>query len=77
MAEIILYLDDATEALLAEASERSGVSRSRWVAELIRRHVRDEWPESVRKLAGAFGDFPLQDSPTTEPLAADVPRVDG
>ena len=31
---------------------------SRWVADVIRERTQMEWPPDVRKLAGAWSDFP-------------------
>lgn len=47
MAQLTLYLDDATEQLMEEAISASGVSRSRWGAELIREKLAQQWPEEV------------------------------
>ncbi|MBW7903099.1 MAG: CopG family transcriptional regulator [Rhodocyclaceae bacterium] len=61
------------EALLAQAAQACGLSKSRWVAELIRQHARDVWPAECATLAGAFSDFPLRDE---LPLQGnDVPRI--
>lgn len=39
MAPITLYLDDATQALVEQAAQADGMSKSRWVAEVIRNHA--------------------------------------
>jgi len=72
MSQITLYLDDATEALVTQAAQASGVSKSRWVAELIRQHAHDTWPADCIALAGAFADFPLRTEP---PSGQDTARV--
>jgi len=74
MSRITLYLDDETAALIAAEAKASGISKSRWVAELIHRHVNDSWPIQCRELAGAFPDFPLsEDNPA---LPEDTDRLD-
>lgn len=74
MSQITLYLDDATQALVDQASQASGLSKSRWVAEIIRKYAAHEWPQDCLALAGRFTDFPLrEESPT--PMPADVPRL--
>ncbi len=75
MSQITLYLDDQTDAALTQAAKRSGLSKSRWVADLIRRHAGDAWPVECRELAGAFPDFPLCEPGATTHPAPDVPRV--
>jgi len=73
MAQITLYLDDATQALVDRAAQANGVSKSRWVAEIIRKYAAEEWPKECLDLAGKFDDFPLID--TANSLPADVPRL--
>jgi hypothetical protein len=68
MVRVTLYLDRETEALMRAAARTAGVSPGRWVAELIRERTAREWPESVRRLAGAWPDFP-----TAEELRARLP----
>lgn len=73
MSQITLYLDDATQALVEQAAQADGVSKSRWVAEIIRKYAAHEWPRDCLSLAGQFVDFPLrEESPAAQ--AADVPR---
>lgn len=75
MSQITLYLDDATQALVEQAAAASGVSKSRWVAEIIRKYASHEWGQECIALAGRFADFPLQDAESGDNLAADVPRL--
>lgn len=74
MPQITLYLDEATQALVAQAAQANGVSKSRWVAEIIRKYAAHEWPQDCLSLAGRFADFSLrEESPASQP--ADVPRL--
>ena len=61
MAQITLYLDDATQALVERAAQANGLSKSRWVAEIIRKYAAHEWPQDCLALAGRFSDFPLRE----------------
>jgi hypothetical protein len=72
MSQITLYLDDETQTLVDEAAAANGVSKSRWVADIIRKHAAHEWPQDCLALAGRFADFPLQGAET---MPADVPRL--
>lgn len=74
MSQITLYLDDATQALVDEAAQASGLSKSRWVAEAIRRYAAQEWPADCLALAGRFADFPLCGERVG--MVADTPRLD-
>jgi hypothetical protein len=74
MSQITLYLDDATQALVDQAAKANGVSKSRWVADLIRTYAAHEWPQECLALAGQFPDFPLrEEAPAVN--VPDVPRV--
>lgn len=73
MSQITLYLDAATQALVDQAALASGVSKSRWVADLIRKHAAHEWPAEALALAGRFTDFPLRDANPDQP--EDTPRL--
>jgi hypothetical protein len=73
MPQVTLYIDAETGARMKAAAKASGVSVSRWVTELIRAKTRAEWPASVRKLAGAWPDFPnLRQLRSSK--AVDMPR---
>jgi len=59
MGQITIYLDDNSERRLKRAAQSEGVPVSRWIAGLVEREIRAEWPHSVRELAGAWDrDFP-------------------
>lgn len=78
MAQITLYLDDDTQALVDQAAKAHGLSKSRWVADIIRKYAAHEWPQDCLALAGRFADFPLReagDANNASPMAADVPRL--
>lgn len=75
MSQITLYLDDDTQALVDRAAAASGMSKSRWVAEIIRKHAAHEWPKDCLDLAGRFTDFPLCESTDTLRLPADTARL--
>ncbi|MFZ0959286.1 MAG: CopG family transcriptional regulator [Terriglobia bacterium] len=57
MAQLTIYLDDAAERRVKAAARKSGLSVSRWIAELVEGRARTDWPPEVRELAGAWPDF--------------------
>lgn len=61
MGQITIYLDEELERKVRAATEHSKVSRSRWIADVIRQHLEDEWPAEIRDAAGTWSDFPEQD----------------
>lgn len=58
MAQVTLYLDEETARRARRAAKASGLSQSRWLAELVREKTTREWPAAIRELAGAWRDFP-------------------
>ena len=69
MSQITLYLDDATQALVEHAAQAHGLSKSRWVADIIRKYAADEWTQDSLALAGRFADFPLrEEDPAVPPV---------
>ena len=75
MPQITLYLDDATQALVDQAAEANGISKSRWVAEAIRRYAAHEWPQGCLNLAGSFPDYPFVGNRAKPAQPSDAPRV--
>jgi hypothetical protein len=58
VGQVTLYLDEETIKRVKRAARASGLSQSRWLAELVREKTARQWPDAVRELAGAWGDFP-------------------
>lgn len=54
MGQVTIYLDANSEARLRKAAAKAGVPLSRWVSKLVQEKTRTDWPESVRRLAGAW-----------------------
>ena len=75
MPQISLYLDDATQALVDQAAEVNGISKSRRVAEAIRRYAAHEWPLRCLNLACSFPHFPLVGDSANHAQPADTSRV--
>ena len=58
MGQITIYLDSETEKKMINTIKKSGKSKSKWVAELIREKTAGSWPENIINLAGAWSDLP-------------------
>ena len=58
MGQVTIYLDDEHEHLLRRAAQSAGMPVSHWVANLVEEKTLNEWPESIRAMAGAWEDFP-------------------
>jgi len=73
MPQITLYLDAETQELIERSARASGMSKSRWLTEIIHQHTGDDWPEGCLELAGRFPDFPLQEG-LPKHTTPDAPR---
>jgi hypothetical protein len=58
MGQVTIYLDSKTEKKLSNLVEKKGISKSKWIAGLIREKTSMVWPEKVIHLAGAWSDLP-------------------
>lgn len=58
MGQVTIYLEDEIEAKMRASAKARNLSQSKWIAEIIKEKIVDEWPGSVRDLAGAWKDFP-------------------
>ena len=57
MAQVTLYLDEDTAARVKRAARQAGLSRSRWLAQLVQERTATEWPQAVKDLAGTWADL--------------------
>ena len=57
MGQVTIYLDSETERKLNAIISNMNISKSKWIAELIRARTASTWPESIVNLAGAWKDF--------------------
>ena len=58
MAQLALYIEDQLAERLNKAAKASGKSKSKWVADAIKRSLQDQWPEGFFDLAGSWkGDI--------------------
>lgn len=58
MGQVTIYLEDELEARMAAEAKARKLSKSKWIALLIRENLVDEWPPTVREAAGSWDDFP-------------------
>lgn len=73
MSQLTIYLDEETEKKVEKAAAAAGVSRSKWIRDLIKKNTLEEWPENIAMLAGAWPDFPEAEELRSH-LSADNPR---
>lgn len=58
MGQVTIYLDSRTEDKLKMAVEKTGISKSKWISEIIQEKTSCTWPEHVKRLAGTWSDMP-------------------
>lgn len=73
MSQVTIYLDEDTDRRMRKAARQAGLSRSQWLARLIREKTRNEWSTEVREAAGSWNDFPDADE-LRGSLGDDLPR---
>ena len=73
MGQVTIYIDDDTERKMLNMIDKRGISKSKWIAELIREKTSTTWPENVIKLAGAWGDLPTAEE-TRKEMGTDADR---
>ena len=73
MGQITIYLDSETEKKMTDAIKKSGKSKSKWIADLIREKTAGSWPENIINLAGAWSDLPTAEE-TRKKMGRDVKR---
>jgi hypothetical protein len=58
MGQVTIYLEDEIESKMVEAAQSAHLSKSKWIAQLIKEKVDSQWPLSVQEAAGSWDDFP-------------------
>jgi hypothetical protein len=58
MGQVTIYLDSETERKMNIMVKKTGISKSKWISELIKQKITTTWPENIVKLAGAWTDLP-------------------
>ena len=74
MGQVTIYLEDEIEKKMSAAAKSELLSKSKWVASLIKAKVASEWPESITHLAGAWKDLSLAEEDRVS-LGQDVERA--
>ena len=73
MGQVTIYLDQQTETKLKTVIKKKGISKSKWIADLIREKTAVVWPDHIQKLAGAWKDLPLAEE-IRKDMGSDIKR---
>ena len=75
MKQLLLEIDETTEAKINAAAKTAGLSTQQWLQKIIDEKTITTWPNSIKALAGMW-----QDAPFAEELRAtegqDISRED-
>ncbi len=56
MTQLAIYIKDRLSEKLEKAVKASGKSKSKWIADIIKKELDDQWPEDFFNLAGSWKD---------------------
>ena len=61
MKQLLLEIDETTEARIFTAAKTAGLSAQQWLKRIIDEKTVASWPDSVKDLAGTWQDVPFSD----------------
>lgn len=61
MKQLILEIDDTTEARIITAAKTAGLTAQQWLKNIIDEKTVTTWPDSVKALAGTWQDVPFSE----------------
>ena len=73
MGQVTIYLEPEIEKKMNNMVKKSGMSKSKWISNLIKEKTASSWPENVVNLAGAWSDLPTADE-IRKSIGEDVER---
>jgi hypothetical protein len=73
MGQVTIYLDSETEQKMNTMIKKTGISKSKWISDIIKQKITTTWPENIVKLAGAWTDLPTAED-IRENMAEDADR---
>lgn len=62
MKQLLLEIDETTEAKINVAAKTAGLSTQQWLRQIIEEKTATNWPNSIKALAGAWQDAPFAES---------------
>lgn len=58
MSQVTIYVERDLAVRMKAAAAAQNMSQSKWIANLIRERLENEWPATVVEMAGTWTDFP-------------------
>lgn len=66
MGQVTIYLEDEIEKKMIANAKAMNLSKSKWIANVIREKLVEEWPATVREMPGTWQSFPAADEIRTD-----------
>ena len=73
MAQVTIYMDNDLEKKVKEVASSLNLSISKFISNLLEKNIQNEWNEDIKRLSGAWGDFPTLEE-IRESQASDIKR---
>lgn len=74
MGQVTIYLEDEIEKKMIANAKAANLSKSKWIATVIKEKVDQDWPPMVRELPGSWAEFPTQEELRESKQARDCTR---
>jgi len=58
MAQVTIYIPNELENKIKEIANSLNISTSKFITTLLEQKIQNEWNPNIKKLAGAWSDFP-------------------
>jgi hypothetical protein len=59
MKQLLLEIDEITEAKIHAAAKSAGLSTQQWLQQIIDEKIASIWPNSINALPGTWQDIPF------------------
>ena len=73
MSQVTIYMNNNLEEKVKKIAQSMNISVSKYIATILEKQVKDEWPNSIKQFSGSWDDFPAV-SELRDNMANDAPR---
>ncbi|MEA3373960.1 MAG: CopG family transcriptional regulator [Campylobacterota bacterium] len=58
MSQVTIYINNQLEEKIKKIAQSMNVSISKFIVSAVEQQLKEEWPNSIKKLSGSWSDFP-------------------
>lgn len=58
MSQITIYIDNDLEKKVKKMATQTGLSLSKFIANVLEKNMTDTWDANIKSLSGSWDDFP-------------------